>query len=188
MPPAGRHRIVRACWEGVAAVGRDNGARQPSPASVAVGGFLPDSGPGTPRRVLPRLQAALPPLPGIIGGEDVRAGSIARSNSLARIASCWAGVFSRDSASSLPSIPRPRANGIICRPSLRRARSPCARTGTGCRAQGKDPWPVLWRADPESSAIVWQPVRTWRRGGLALDAFLPQSGTIIAVKSYRATF
>lgn len=114
---------------------------------------------------LPRLQVSITPLPGITRVEAVRAGLIARPNPLARFVSCYTGVSLRDSARSLPSILWPRANGIICLPSLRRARLPDAYSRTGCRAQGKDPWAVLWLADPESSAIVWQPVRRWGQGG-----------------------
>ena len=80
-------------------------------------------------RVLPWLQAAHLLLPGIIGGEAVRARLIARSNSLARFVSCCTRVSLGDRARSLPSIPRPRANGIICRPSLRRARAAALREG-----------------------------------------------------------
>ena len=68
-------------------------------------------------RTLPQRPAALPPLPSMLGGEDVRAGFMARSRSLARFSSRCTGTLPGAKPSPLTGILQLRASGIIRRPS-----------------------------------------------------------------------
>ena len=81
-------------------------------------------------RALPRCPAALPPLAGMLGGEDVRAGFMARSRSLSRFASRCTGTFPGTQPSLPSGILQLRASGIRGRPSPPRAGPQGERAGT----------------------------------------------------------
>ena len=92
-------------------------------------------------RTPPRRSAALPPLPGSLGGEDVKTGFMASASSLARFASRCSGASPGAQPNRPPGILQLRASGIRGRPVLGRRASVRARAAPlGAPCAG---WPPL---------------------------------------------
>ena len=91
----------------------------------------PTRDPGRLGCTLPRRSAALLPLPGSLGGEDVKAGFMASSRSWARFASRCSGAFPGTKPNRPPGILQLRRSGIRDRPSSPRAGPQGERAGTG---------------------------------------------------------